>query len=99
MAEVKVNVNEGNDGDFSILENGKKIGEMVVGLKGSNLTVYHTEVAPEAEGKGYAKELLDAMVDYARKDHLTVIPLCPFVLAQFKRHPEDYADIWKNNRS
>ncbi|HEU4902844.1 MAG TPA: N-acetyltransferase [Flavisolibacter sp.] len=35
------------------------------------------------------------MVDYARKNGLKVIPLCPYVHAQFKRHPADYADVWK----
>jgi predicted GNAT family acetyltransferase len=35
------------------------------------------------------------MVDYARGNHLKVIALCPFVHAQFARHPHDYEDIWK----
>jgi predicted GNAT family acetyltransferase len=35
------------------------------------------------------------MAAYARGHHLKVIPLCPFVNAQFKRHPEEYADIWE----
>jgi predicted GNAT family acetyltransferase len=34
------------------------------------------------------------MVDHARKNGLKVIALCPFVHAQFKRHPEQYEDIW-----
>ena len=34
------------------------------------------------------------MVDYARKHDLKVIPLCPYVHAQFKRHPDEYADVW-----
>jgi predicted GNAT family acetyltransferase len=68
---------------------------MVISVSGSNLTVYHTEVLPQAEGRGLAKKLLVAMVDYARKNGLQVIPLCPYVHAQFKRHPGDYADLWK----
>jgi uncharacterized protein len=42
-----------------------------------------------------AKKLLSAMVDYARKNQLKVLPLCPYVLAQFKRHREEYADVWE----
>jgi predicted GNAT family acetyltransferase len=34
------------------------------------------------------------MVDYARKNSLKVIPLCPYVLLQFQRRPDDYKDIW-----
>lgn len=95
MAAVKFDLNENKAGAFTINEDGKQVGEMVVDIKGNNLTVYHTEVAPEAEGKGYAKELLNTMVDYARKNNMHVIPLCPYVSAQFRRHPEDYADVWK----
>jgi len=27
---------------------------------------------------------------------MQVVVFCPYVLAQFKRHPEMYNDIWKN---
>ena len=37
------------------------------------------------------------MVEYVRANKLKVIALCPFVNAQFKRHPEQYADIWNQN--
>ena len=72
----------------------KQLGEMEVSVSGNNLIVYHTEVDPAAEGKGLAKQLLATMVDYARKNDLKVIPLCPYVHAQFKRRPDEYADIW-----
>ena len=94
MQEVKLSLNEKKHGAFYIMEGEEQIGEMVVSVSGSNLTVYHTEVSPEAEGKGYAKKLLDEMVAYARKNNLKVIPLCPYVHAQFKRHPQEYADVW-----
>ncbi|HEU5364304.1 MAG TPA: N-acetyltransferase [Hanamia sp.] len=35
------------------------------------------------------------MVDYARTNQLKVIALCPYVLSQFKRHAEEYHDVWK----
>lgn len=98
MAETKLTLNENNRGRFSVAENNEQLGEMVFDIKGPDLVVYHTEVSPEAEGKGYAKELLTTMVDYARKYKLKVVPLCPFVSAQFKRHPEAYADIWKKEK-
>lgn len=96
MEEVKLDFNEKRNGHFYINDNDEQIAEMQIGLSGDDLTVYHTEVSPKAGGKGLAKELLKAMVDYARKNHLKVIPLCPYVFAQFKRHPDEYADIWKN---
>ncbi|MNG35150.1 hypothetical protein D3C84_1218200 [compost metagenome] len=68
---------------------------MTVSLKEDLLTVYHTGVEPEAEGKGYAKKLLDEMVLYVREHNMKVLPLCPYVHAQFKKHPDEYEDIWK----
>ena len=93
MSLVIVNIH-GRKGSFEINEGGIKLAEMEVGIAGDTLTVYHTEVAPEAEGKGLAKVLLTSMVEYARSNNLKVVPLCVFVLGQFKRHPEAYADIW-----
>ena len=95
MNDVSLTLNEQKKGAFIIKEGEKQLGEMVVSISGNNLTVYHTEVVPEAEGKGLAKKMLQEMVDYARKNSLKVIPLCPYVHAQFKRHPDEYADLWQ----
>jgi len=95
MSEVKFDLNNGKRGSFYIEENNQKAGEMVVGISESALTVYHTEVIPEMEGKGLAKQMLDEMVDYARKYNLQVVPLCEYVHVQFKRHADEYKDIWK----
>ena len=95
MADIKLELDEKNHGSFNLYENNAKIGEMVVGIKNEVLTVYHTEVDEEQSGKGYAKLLLDAMTTYARKNDLKVRPLCAYVHAQFKKHPNEYADIWQ----
>lgn len=94
MDEVKFILNEKGYGGFYIHDGEEQLGEMVVSISGTYLTVYHTEVSAKAEGKGLAKKLLNAMADHARKNHLKVIPLCPYVHAQFSRHPADFADIW-----
>src|SRR4051812_3752142 len=98
MDDVKLNLNDERHGAFYIMDGAEQMGEMVVGISASNLTVYHTEVSTKAEGKGYAKKLLNTMVDYARASHLKVIPLCPYVHVQFKRHPEEYADVWSQEQ-
>lgn len=94
MEKVKLNLNDKKHGAFCVVQGDEQLGEMEVGISGTNLTVYHTEVAASAEGKGYAKKLLDETVDYARKNNLKVIALCSYVQGQFKRHPEEYADVW-----
>ena len=88
-------LDERKRGAFVIEEEGKQVGEMVIGLGETALTVYHTEVNPEMEGKGLAKLMLEEMVSYARSNNLQVVPLCEYVHVQFKRHPDDYADVWR----
>lgn len=94
MEDVKLKLNDKGHGRFYIMEGETQVAEMVISISEGLLTAYHTEVLPRAEGKGLAKQLLTAMVDHARENGLKVIPLCPYVHAQFKRHPELYADVW-----
>lgn len=95
METIKLELDQKKHGAFNLYEEGKKLGEMTVSLKESLLTVYHTGVEPEAEGKGFAKKLLIEMTTYARENNLMVLPLCPYVHAQFKKNPDEYASIWK----
>ena len=94
MDDVKLKLDEKSNGHFYILDGEEQVAEMEISISGNDLTVYHTEVSPRAEGKGLAKKLLTTMVDHARNNALKVIPLCPYVHAQFKRHPGEYADVW-----
>ena len=52
----------------------------------------HTEVAPELEGRGVGSSLVRRTLDQIREAQLQLAPLCPFVAAYIKRHPE-YQDI------
>jgi uncharacterized protein len=99
MDEVQLNLKKNGSGYFYIMEGEEKVAEMNIDVSGNELTVYHTEVLPKDEGKGLAKKLLASMVDYARKNNLKVIALCPYVHAQFLRHPDEYNDIWKNKKN
>ncbi|RYJ42794.1 GNAT family N-acetyltransferase [Flavobacterium beibuense] len=99
MTDIKLELDDKKHGAFYLHEEGKKMGEMVVSIRDNKLTVYHTEVDLAAAGKGFAGLLLAEMVKYVRENNLTVIPLCPYVHAQFKRHPDTYQDIWfKENK-
>ena len=94
MNDIELKLNDAGRGAFFIDKNGERIAEMEIAIANSNLTVYHTEVAEALKGKGIATNLLSTMATYAREHNLKVVPLCPYVLAQFKRHPEQYTDIW-----
>jgi len=97
MSDIQLKLNEQQRGAFFIDAGGERLAEMAVAVTGGNLVVYHTEVSEKLKGQGIGSRLLTEMVDYARKNNLKVVPLCPFVHAQFKRHAEDYADIWNKN--
>lgn len=95
MAEIKFKLDNRRRGAFYAEEEGKQVGEMVIGLSETTLTVYHTEVDAAMEGRGLARKMLDAMVAYAREHSLQVLPLCEYVHGQFRRHPEEFSDVWK----
>ena len=97
MEEIKLKLNDHGRGAFVIEEGNERLAEMDLGIAGNNLTVYHTEVSEKLKGKGVAAQLLSKMVEYAREHEQKVIPLCSYVQAQFKRHPEQYQDIWNRN--
>ena len=95
MEEVLLELGEDQKGKFYLMQDDTEMGRMEFGIQDNLLTVYHTEVSPEFEGRGLAKILLQGMVSYARAQHLKVKPLCPYVLARFKRQEEEFADIWE----
>src|SRR5688572_539670 len=97
MRELELRLEANGKGAFVIEAEGERVAEMAIGIADGHLTVYHTEVSEKLKGHGVASNLLSTMVEYARAHQLKVIALCPYVHAQFKRHPEQYGDIWNQN--
>lgn len=83
------------EGEFYVEEGGEHIGEMSVLIEGDIMTVKHTEVHPDMEGKGLARLMLDGMVEFARENSLKVLPKCSYVKTQFQRHDGEYGDVWQ----
>ncbi|GAB5400628.1 MAG: GNAT family N-acetyltransferase [Aureisphaera sp.] len=48
----------------------------------------HTEVPRELEGKGVGSELVVQVLRILKEENSLLAPLCPFVAAYIKRHPE-----------
>ncbi|WP_288789348.1 GNAT family N-acetyltransferase [uncultured Elizabethkingia sp.] len=94
MERTEIVLNTNQQGEIQLFSDDRKAGKMDVSVAEGKLTIYHTEVNPEYEGRGFAKLLLEKLVSYARENNLKIVPLCPYVHAQFKRHPEEYADVW-----
>jgi len=52
------------------------------------ITLVHTEVEPALESKGAGTAVIEKTLDYLEKNHLKLIPLCPFVVSYIKRRAE-----------
>jgi predicted GNAT family acetyltransferase len=59
-----------------------------------SLLIKHTEVAPAHEGHGNGSALIRYVLEQARAQGKTVIPICPFT-ASFIRDHQEYADLVK----
>ena len=81
-------------GAFLAVEDGRTVGELtyVFYIKGKTIRIDHTRVHPSQRGKGLAHRLIEAAVAYARAEGLSIVPVCSFAVAEFKRHPE-YEDV------
>lgn len=58
-------------------------------LSAGKILVTHTEVPPAHEGKGIGTLLVRAVLASARERGLKVGPICPFVAAYIRKHPEE----------
>ncbi len=56
------------------------------------IAIDHTGVPRHHRGKGHAEMLVNAGIADARREGTKIIPLCSYVEAQFRRHPE-WADL------
>lgn len=53
-----------------------------------SITLIHTEVPEAWRGRGLGDQLIRAALDFAHFNQLKVVPVCPFVKAYLKEHPE-----------
>ena len=68
--------------------------ELVFSDRGPDrISADHTGAPDELRGTGAAAALVQAMVDDARENGFKILPLCPYVKAQYARHP-DWADVF-----
>ncbi|MEP6607814.1 MAG: GNAT family N-acetyltransferase [Burkholderiaceae bacterium] len=57
-------------------------------MHGNTMMLVHTEVPPQLEGHGFASMLVQAAFDYAKENGMDVLPVCSFVGAWARRHPD-----------
>jgi predicted GNAT family acetyltransferase len=96
----------GTDGDIELKEAESKgryfvrgpggaVAEMTFSKAGATMIIIdHTDVPDAFRGQGVGARLVERVVTDARASGKTIVPLCPFANAQFRRHPE-WADVLK----
>ncbi len=57
-------------------------------LQKDRMFLTHTEVPPALEGKGVGNAIVEKTLRYMEENNLKLVPLCPFVAAYVKKHPE-----------
>jgi hypothetical protein len=85
-------VDNPTQGRFEVSRDGH-LGVLTYRLRAGRLVLIHTEVPEELEGHGLAGELVKAAIERARRDGLTVVPICPYAREWFRRHPDAIADL------
>jgi predicted GNAT family acetyltransferase len=90
MAEVTI-TRHGSDrvGEYHAHLSGETaIGRLTWVMRGTVRAAEHTLVPREIGGQGVAGKLVEALIADAREQGFTIDPVCSYVAAQFKRHPE-----------
>lgn len=82
-----------NSGEYHAHVSGSEhIGRLTWETRGGVRLATHTLVPPPIGGRGVAAQLVEAMVADAREQGFKIKPLCSYVDAAFRRHPE-WADF------
>lgn len=80
-------------GAFFVEEKGQRLANMTFSKAGADrIIIDHTEVSDVFRGKNVGKQLVSAAVEYARKNNIKIVPLCPFAKSVFARVKE-YQDV------
>jgi len=94
MSEIEL-AEDGSKGRYSFTGPTGDMAEMTFSKVGSKqIIIDHTEVPDAFRGQGIGLKLVERAVANARAAGKTIIPLCPFAAAQFRKHPE-WADLLK----
>lgn len=80
-------------GGFYLRDGDATLGEMTYSKAGEDRLIFdHTWVDDSLRGQGRARQLLDAAMVWVRTTGRKVVPLCPYVKAQFDKD-ESLADL------
>ena len=70
----------------------ERVGFVTYRMAPGVIALLHAEVNPARERQGWGSRLVAGTLDDVRQRGLKVRPVCPFVVAYIKRHPQ-YRDL------
>lgn len=89
---------ESSKGSFYVEEAGIVVAEMTYSMTGTGLMIIdHTEVSDELRGKNVGYQLVKTAVEYARANHIKILPLCSFAITVFDKKGVEFADVLRGN--
>lgn len=91
MADVTIRKNEAEH-KYEAHAGGEIVGFIDYSEDGDTVTMPHTEVNPDQEGKGIGSALVRHALDDVRDSGKKVNPVCPFIATYIKRH-RDYQNL------
>jgi predicted GNAT family acetyltransferase len=74
---------------YEAFADGVLVGYAIYNLLGDSLTITHTEVLKEHEGRGIGSYIAREALADARKQGKYVVPACSFIAAYLRTHRED----------
>lgn len=84
---MEIKISETPDKGMVFINEGEKNLAEMTWVKGGDgyIIVDHTMVDDSLKGQGVGRKLLNHIVELARDRNLKIMPLCPFVVATFKK--------------
>jgi predicted GNAT family acetyltransferase len=79
---------EENERIVLIDDDGLDVGEINWAQAEKILIIDHTFVDPKYRGKGYSQQLVEKIVEKARRDEQEILPLCPIAKKVIEETPE-----------
>jgi uncharacterized protein len=77
---------------YELFVDGAEAGKATYRRRGDRVTLIHTEVDPAYAGRGLGNRLARCVLDGIRARDLRIVPVCPFMRAYIRSHP-DVADL------
>jgi predicted GNAT family acetyltransferase len=84
--------NDGEVGAYVVSIDGERVGKAEYLIRDGRHVFFHTEVDDDHSGTGLASQLVQHALEDVRSQQGQIVPLCPYVSAYIRRHPE-YDDL------